>query len=136
MKFKINGKSAADKRVIFDKMNSLQNAEYVIEITQVRPKRSLNQLNYYFACIVEPIADFCGYNKEEMHEILKAKFLTTGTMLPDGTFVIYGGSTGELDTKSMEEYLEKVRIWAATDLGLTLSLPHEAVPLQPQTATA
>jgi hypothetical protein len=70
------------------------------------------------------LAEYCGYEPEEMHEALKDKFLSVG--LDDHGLKIVR-STTKLSTTEMEEYLEKIKRWAAAELNCYIPDPNEAI---------
>ena len=77
------------------------------------------------------IAAETGHTTEEVHEFFK------GLLLPR-FFVCIGGrevetckSTATLSTNDLEEYLEKVRAFAGTELGMSIPLPNETDPTTP-----
>lgn len=80
-----------------------------------------NQNGYWWAYVIPPIADYCGYTNSETHEALKMKFLRQGGS--DKLPLI--GSTAELNKLQWEDLMEQVRIWALTDLGVKIPLPNE-----------
>ena len=86
------------------------------------------QNNYYWKCIVQTLSDELGYFPNEMHDILRAKFLQEWEMLEinDKKVGINKiGSTATLNTKAFEIYAEQIRIWAMTELSIRLMLPNE-----------
>ena len=94
-----------------------------LEIVIRKPKtsRSTLQNSYYFGVVVELLANELGYDKDEIHEILKYKFLQSNAMgMP------YVKSTTKLSTGEFEEYLEKIRRWAAEFLHINIPDPNEA----------
>jgi hypothetical protein len=61
-----------------------------------------------------------------VHRFLSKAF--NATMVRIGSKeVLVGESTTELDTKEFEEYVEIIRIWAITDLGLEIPLPNDEI---------
>lgn len=40
-----------------------------------REQRTANQNAYYWSAVVELLAEYCGYEKDEMHELLALRFL-------------------------------------------------------------
>ena len=86
--------------------------------------RSNSQNAYYFGVVIDLICKETGETKEHTHKALKELHLSE--------YVDFGGgrvkitrSTKELTTKEMEEYLDKVRMWAAEFLGLNIPEPQE-----------
>lgn len=97
------------------------NVEVVIR--KPRKVRSTNQNAYYWAVIIAGLAGWLGWEKDEMHEALKAKFLRQpqeDARLPDKI-----RSTTDLNTMEMETYLEEIRQWALIELDYLIPLPNE-----------
>jgi hypothetical protein len=125
MKFLILDNS--DKKMLFDFLKSLEN-NYLVEVKKKRNTRSNNQNSYYWKCIVQELANSLGYFPNEMHDILRTKFLSEWEMIEikDKKIGINKiGSTTDLDTKAFEVYAERIRVWALTDLGIRLLIPNE-----------
>lgn len=97
-----------------------------VELTVQRRRdiRSLNQNRYYWGVVVKILGDEFGYLPDEMHEILRSKFLRRWSQGKVGTFA-YSTSTANLDTNAFEQYLEQIRIWAVTEFSITVPLPNE-----------
>ncbi|HEY9874610.1 MAG TPA: hypothetical protein V6D12_14315 [Candidatus Obscuribacterales bacterium] len=93
-------------------------------------QRSNSQNRYYWGVIVEILSEHTGFTREEMHEILKHKFLKTfGIMNTNNGPQEFERtkSTTELSTKEMEEFLSQVRVWASAELGCWIPEPNEEV---------
>lgn len=91
--------------------------------------RSDKQNRYYFGVVVKTLADHTGFTKDEMHEVLKHKFLRYwGTVQGVGDYVEeveFTKSTTDLTTAEMEDYLRVVREWASASLGCYIEEPRE-----------
>ena len=125
MKFVI--KDNRDKQSLFSYLKELEN-DYIVSVKKQRNTRSNMQNSYYWKCIVQGLAEELGYFPNEMHDALRAKFLSEYEMISfnDNQIAINKiGSTTALNTKSFEEYTEQIRVWALTDLGIRLMLPNE-----------
>tara|TARA_B110000444_G_scaffold40576_1_gene36493 strand:+ start:2356 stop:2739 length:384 start_codon:yes stop_codon:yes gene_type:complete len=125
MKFVI--KDNRDKQSLFSYLKELEN-DYIVSVKKQRNTRSNMQNSYYWKCIVQGLAEELGYFSNEMHDALRAKFLSEYEMISfnDNQIVINKiGSTTALNTKAFEQYTEQIRVWALTDLGIRLMLPNE-----------
>jgi len=94
-------------------------------------QRSNPQNKYYWGCVVQILSDELGYTPEEVHEILKDKFLGVRVPLknPKG-LEIFGWikkSTTTMDTKEWEEYMTKIREWASLTLSIFINEPNETI---------
>ena len=125
MKFLIKGNK--DKQSLINYLKELGN-DYIVEVKKQRNNRSNMQNNYYWACIVQPLANEIGYFPDEMHDILKVKFASQWESIDIndkqvGLQVV--NSSARMNTKEFEVYAEQIRIWALTELGIRLMLPNE-----------
>ncbi len=88
-----------------------------------RSERSKKQNSYYWGVMVTILSDEWGYTKDEVHDILKAKFLCEKQIgKPDKI-----KSTTKLDTKEMVDYQDQIKIWAASEWGIYIPDPNEEI---------
>ena len=125
MKFVI--KDDKDKQSLINYLKEL-GSDYIVEVKKKRENRSIMQNNYYWKCIVQVLAEECGYFNDEMHDILKVKFSSQweSVVVNDKTIglqIING--TARMNTRNFEIYTESIRIWALSELGIRLMLPNE-----------
>ncbi len=125
MKFVI--KNNQDKQMLFNHLKELEN-DYIVDVKKQRNNRSNMQNNYYWACIVQPLASELGYFPDEMHDCLKVKFASEWQSIEInerqvGLQIV--NSSARMNTKDFEIYAEQIRIWALTELGIRLMLPNE-----------
>ncbi len=101
--------------------------EVEIEISRLRATRSGQSNRFYWGVVLKTISDHTGYSAEEVHDLMKAKFLPKHLAFTDGNgevveqFVL-GGSTRKLDTGEFSEYMNKIIEWAAGE-PLCLYIP-------------
>lgn len=81
--------------------------------------RSLKENNYYWGVVLQTIADGTGYTPEEVHDAMRWKFLRKGQRFETVA------STSSLSTYEFEEYLEKIRMFAAQELNCPIPLPKQ-----------
>ena len=120
-------KDNRDKQSLFSYLKELEN-DYIVSVKKQRNTRSNMQNSYYWKCIVQGLAEELGYFPNEMHDTLRAKFLSEYEMISfnDNQIAINKiGSTTALNTKEFETYTDQIRVWALTDLGIRLMLPNE-----------
>lgn len=97
-----------------------------ISFGKVKDYRSTQQNKYYFGVIVKTLSDELGYFPDEIHEILKSMFLKK-VALVKGQEIIYSQSTSSLKTDAFEDYMAKIRIWAASTLNIQILEPNESI---------
>jgi len=101
-----------------------------VTLTVARPQatRSQQANAYYWAVVVQALADHTGYTPDEMHDVLKVKFLPKAVALNAangrvvGDFVI-GGSTTALLSFQFSDYIEQIRQWAFEALDCDIPPP-------------
>ena len=98
-----------------------------IVIHRKRKHRSVQQNRYYWL-VASMLSDHTGFTKDEIHAILKSKFLRTEKVNQDsGAVYEYVKSTTELSTVEYEEYLDSVRQFAAEEFDLQIPMPNEQI---------
>ena len=125
MKFVI--KNNQDKQMLFNHLKDLD-SDYIVDVKKQRNNRSNMQNNYYWACIVQPLAAELGYFPDEMHDCLKLKFASEWQSIEKNDNKIplqIINSTARMNTGEFELYAEQIRIWALSELGIRLMLPNE-----------
>ena len=125
MKYVINNNE--DKQKLFDYLKDLGN-DYIVDVKKQRNNRSKMQNNYYWACIVQPLANELGYFPDEMHDTLKVKFASEWQSIEINDKQIglqTVNSTARMNSKDFEVYADQIRIWALTELGIRLMMPNE-----------
>ena len=100
------------------------NVDVVVKENSQRSPRSNNQNRYYWGVIIPILSKETGYTKDEVHELLKAMFISE--------MVSFGGkdirlprSTKDLTTVECEEYFNDIRVFASLELSCVIPLPHE-----------
>src|SRR5437016_3327127 len=104
-------------------IQSLEGKEVQLTLERFRMRRSNQQSRYYWGVIVALLADHCGYEPEEMHEALKAKFLRDRANEEVGDLPKIR-SSASLDTVAFSDYCAKCQQLAA-ELGLYVPSPNE-----------
>lgn len=97
---------------------------YTVEIIQKKIRRSLPQnslLWLWLTCIEQET----GNNRDELHEVFKRKFI-----IPDRVMGPFGVeydsySTAGLSTIQFKDYLDKIQVFASTELSITLPDPED-----------
>jgi len=99
-----------------------------IIIRKFHSKVSDLQRGYYFGVVVPILADYFGYDNEDMHSELKLKFNPVESKINPG--VIIGGSTTKMNTvhffSDETSYVNRICRWAASDHGLYIPPPSKA----------
>ena len=119
-----------NRKAFAEGLSSMKDGEVIVKVERVRATRSLNQNAWYWGVIVELISEHTGYTPDEIHELLKAKFIPKRLAVAKGNgeivdeFVI-GGTTMKLNKVEFGEYCENVRRWAAETLDVVIPDPQE-----------
>ena len=113
-----------NKELFDDHMLSYEGKTVVITVGEQKKRRSLNLNSYYWAVVVKLLSDETGYDKDEMHEVLKSMFLRTRYQIK-GVWVDSTKSTTKLTHKEMSEFIEEVKRFASTTLGVYIPDKNE-----------
>ena len=101
----------------------LRNGEYKVSITRKTKPRTISQNSLmwmWYTCKEEAT----GTPKEDSHDYYKSKYLSRDVAVGNKWYRV-PGSTTDLNTLQMTNYLEKVKADAATEFGITLPLPED-----------
>ena len=101
-------------------LRSLESKEIELSIGTIIRHRSNNQNRYYWAVVLRLIGDYTGYHPEEAHDAMRLMFL-----LDREKKIPTLRSTTDLTTVEFEEYLARIRQFAAADLSVFIPLPNE-----------
>jgi hypothetical protein len=120
-----------DRRRFNDAVSNLDDRwDYEIAVRRLYANRSQQQNRFYWSVVVAYLSDYTGFTPDEMHDWLKMKFIPKKLAVCDGNgeiqgeFVL-GGSTRKMNTAQFTEYLEAIRGWAASELGVVIPDPGE-----------
>lgn len=100
---------------------TLLNAEKVwdVSIKPYKPNRSHAQNRIYWSWL-QIIGDHLGYPKDELHVVLAAKFLGIVETRCIGEVITQPVSTSSLNIKEFAEYLNRIELFANSELGIIL----------------
>jgi hypothetical protein len=107
----------------------MRDGEVRISIERKTATRSHQQNRWYWGVIVELLSEHTGYTPDEIHEVLKAKFIPKRIAFADGNgevkgeFVV-GGTTVRLDKNEFSAYCRDIQQWAADELGVVIPDPE------------
>jgi hypothetical protein len=126
MILKVDFSSKLDKERLYNVLKGLKSIPYLIELRVNRNNRSIPQNKFYWGVVINILSNHTGFEPEEVHEVLRAKFLKYRTVVFEEEIEVTK-STKNLDTKEFEEYLEKIRMFAAQELDVQIPLPNEVI---------
>jgi hypothetical protein len=101
-------------------LSRLEGKRIELVLRKERETRSNNQNSYMWGVVYEILSQHLGYTPEEIHEVMKFKFLRSFK-----NELEYVKSTTKLNTTEMETYLENIRRFAATELNCIIPNPNE-----------
>jgi hypothetical protein len=118
-----------DKLAVIWAINNLDiSKQWEVIIRRKKSFRSLPQNKLYWlwiGCICDETGAETRVEKDDVHEFLKSRFLPEKEInLKKFNAWIYG-STKNLNTAEFKIYLDKIQLWAAEFLTLTLPNPHD-----------
>jgi len=119
------GKLHLDMQPSYDRwLVTLEGKRVVLSVKKFRKDRTPPQLKYYWGVCVRLLSQHTGYEEDEVHAILKYKFLRA--VNDDGYEYVKSLSTiaRQVDTLEMNEFIEKIQRWGA-EIGCYIPDPQE-----------
>ena len=110
-----------DEERFIESLVKLEGKDIVFTISENKDYRT-NAQNKLWWKYMQIMGNDLGYNKDEMHDICKLKFLKR-ERLEDGIKVEYLKSTAQLTKKEFKKLVDDVIIWAAKTFSI--NLPNE-----------
>jgi len=106
-------------------IKSLDGHHVTVTVTKWADARSNQQNRYLWGVVYHLLSDELGYTSEEIHELLKQKYLTKWINIKGKEYPT-ALSTQELTTVAMNDYISKITIWASLELGIKIPSPNDA----------
>lgn len=105
----------------FEKLlKDLPEGSYYFSISKYTGKRTIEQNRLYWK-ILAIVSDYTGYEKDELHEIFKYKFLKRSKQDENtGEIFEYIKTTTKLKIPEFSDYIDKVKRYCTTNLGCKL----------------
>lgn len=100
---------------------------YIMTVEPYTKKRTPSQLALLWvrhAEVSKAVADYTGHSAEDIHEILKAKFLKP-RIVELGDTIVERYSTKGLTVTEMTDFMAAIEAWAKNELGLILANPED-----------
>ena len=96
-----------------------------VSLGRLRANRSL-KANAYLWSIYRLIAQETGEDEYRIHALMKGMFLPLERLeLPNGETVTTLGTTTTLDSKAFGEFIDKIKVWASSELGIRVPEPEQ-----------
>lgn len=122
----INFDKEEDKKKFFSILKVLK-GEHAVAIKKKRAQRSGSQNRYYWSVVIAYLSEELGYTKEEVHQIMGRMFLKYVKSVSDGTEETFVRSTTSLASAEMTIYIESIRTFALSELGVYIPDPNEII---------
>jgi hypothetical protein len=108
--------------------------DYEIVVQRLYATRSLALNRYYWGVIVHELSEYTGFEPDEMHAWLKAKFIPKKLAVCDGNGeivdeLVLGGSTRKMTNAEFQDYCETIRRWAAEKHDVVIPDPESSMAL-------
>ena len=125
MKYTISNDNS--KQAVKDYIDRLKvDKVWIVDISRKKDNRSIDQ-NRLMWLWLQCIEQETGNDKELLHLYFKDKYLPKKEIILIDEIVQIPGSTAKLNTSQFTEYLEKIRIFANTELGIELPDPDSMI---------
>lgn len=114
---------------IKDFLPSLETKRVVIKIEKVKSNRS-DQQNKLYWVYNSILSKEIGYDKNELHEIIKYKFLTKEKVDENtGEVYNYVGSTAKLNKSDFADFVSELQRWSVVTFNCYLPSPNEQLTI-------
>ena len=121
-----NIRSDTDKPRVIEYIHKLpDNKQYTVKVKTKRHVRSASQNSLYWMWLT-CIQDETGNNKNDLHEYFRSEFCNKNRINLSQKTIEIPVSTTTLDTKQFTEYLNKIQVFATSELGIILPDPDDA----------
>jgi len=108
-----------NKRLFIDSLQHLEGKEIEIRLRERSANRSKEQNSLYWIWI-DILSKEIGYTKEEMHTLIKYKFLKRNIVDDNGVESETIKSTTTLTTKEFTAFMDEVLFWSNSTLNINL----------------
>jgi hypothetical protein len=119
-----------DRKYWLDMLSKQKDGEYLLILKKKKKQRSHEQLKYLWSVVYDMISKETGMSREEIHEAMKYRFLYEMRRIVNKDKTVSALKTvksisdlGDVDTNEMFDYIENVRQWAASFLGIVIPDP-------------
>jgi hypothetical protein len=85
--------------------------------------RTYQSNKYYWGVVISVLSEELGYDEEDMHNLMREMFLKRRIIIK-GKEYISVASTASLDTVAFGEYVDKIKRWSASELGIYIPEPE------------
>jgi hypothetical protein len=127
------GKLFIAHRRLFDQQVAQLDERWQLEVIvkRLRATRSIQSNRYYFGVVLATLSAFTGYTVDELHDLMKMKFIPKSLALCDGNGevqgeYVLGGSTRQMNTVDFSNYINQVKQFAAEKLDCYIPDADEA----------
>lgn len=103
---------------------------YEVIVREHKEHRSSSQNRLYWGLWLKEIADYTGFEQDELHEMFRSEFLPA-ILGDEKRFSLFGKervkrhSTTDCTTKQFTEYLNRVERFVNAEIGISLSHPED-----------
>ena len=129
------GRLVLDRGAINRAVSHMRNGPVRLTVSTVQDTRSLRQDKFWWGVVVALFAEHCGYDRMEMHEVLKMELLPVVKLLHDPATgevareVIVAGSTASLSAGAFCDLVARAQRLGA-EMGLYIPDPNEHAHLE------
>lgn len=122
-KFNINNQETKNEVIKFIE-GLLLDKMWTVEVKRKTKRKTISQEGLYWIWCTA-IGEELGYFKDDMHEVLKEKFLPPKVLEVGGEQYEVRSIKG-LSKEQMSAYMNMVDLWAGAEMGINLYRPEEA----------
>lgn len=116
-----------EQRIKLQGVFQAKEGKYVqVVVGDIEKGRSSQQNRYYFGVVLKLISDYTGDNVNDLHEYFKEQYAPKKMTKVLNEKKERPMSTTEMSTVEFNEYIERIRAFAAQELQVVIPDPGEA----------
>lgn len=108
-----------NRRNFMDQLQQFEGKDVEVRIRQRSEKRTKEQNSLYWKWI-EVLSNETGFTKDEMHELIKYKYLKRNIINSEGVEEVVIKSTTTMTTKEFSQFMNDILFWANSTLNINL----------------
>lgn len=129
-----NGVLKCNRKTFASIVQSFDGKKIEISFSKARKTRSNQQNRYYWGCVVPilkaALKDLGNvFTDEQIHDMLKFKFLKKDVHVKDGEFITKITSSTELSTSEFMNYIADIQRWSSEFFGVVIPDPNEQIEI-------
>lgn len=124
-----------NQKTFSDLIKGFEGKRVELTISKAKKERSNQQNRYYWGCVIPILRNSLKdlgnvFTPEQVHDLLKYKFLKEDVHIKEGEFIEKVKSSTELSTSEFMDYIDEIQKWSAEFFGVVIPDPNEQIEFE------